>query len=74
VDNNAEVDRIDEMMTDFSETYHAMEEESEPMAQAFYLMLSASDEPLHEKTRVTQLNADIMQWKKSRNQWHKLSI
>jgi hypothetical protein len=34
-----------------------MEEESEPMAQAFYLMLSASEQPLHEKTRVTQLNA-----------------
>ncbi|EEE51138.1 hypothetical protein OsJ_31890 [Oryza sativa Japonica Group] len=57
-DRVAEIDRMDEMIDDVHDDYVSVEEEDpEPTAQAFFQMLSAATQPLHEHTQVSQLDA-----------------
>ncbi|XP_052158151.1 uncharacterized protein LOC127775880 isoform X3 [Oryza glaberrima] len=57
-DRVAEIDRMDEMIDDVHDAYVSVEEEDpEPTAQAFFQMLSAATQPLHEHTQVSQLDA-----------------
>ncbi|KAL6643327.1 hypothetical protein ACP70R_018992 [Stipagrostis hirtigluma subsp. patula] len=57
--NDQETDRMDDMIDDVREAYVSAdeEEEPEPTAQAFFKMLSASSQPLHGHTKVSQLDA-----------------
>ncbi|EAZ27833.1 hypothetical protein OsJ_11786 [Oryza sativa Japonica Group] len=51
-DRVAEIDRMDEMIDDVHDAYVSVEEEDpEPTAQAFFQMLSAATQPLHEHTQ-----------------------
>jgi hypothetical protein len=52
-------DRLDEMLGELGDAMHIDSEEEEPTldAKAFYAMLSASKEPLHNFTCVSQLTA-----------------
>ncbi|EEC69261.1 hypothetical protein OsI_38298 [Oryza sativa Indica Group] len=57
-DRVAEIDQMDEMIDDVHDAYVSVEEEDpEPTAQAFFQMLSAATQPLHEHTQVSQLDA-----------------
>ena len=51
--------RVPDMMDDFHEAQfgEGMEEEPEETAKAFYDMMSSAQQPLHEKTEVSQLDA-----------------
>ena len=53
------VDGLDEMLADFGDAMHTENLEDEPAAdaKAFYAMLSASKEPLHNLTSVARLTA-----------------
>ena len=53
-----EAGRLDDMIDDVRDAYVSVgDEEPEPTAQAFYKMLRASSQPLHEHTTVSQLDA-----------------
>ena len=54
---NDTVDGLDEMLADFGDAMHTDSIEDEPTAdtKAFYAMLEASQEPLHNFTSVAQL-------------------
>jgi hypothetical protein len=51
------VDDLDEMVSDLSDTMHRESVEEEPIedAKAFYAMLAASQEPLHSFTSASRL-------------------
>jgi hypothetical protein len=56
---NDTVDGLDEMLADFGDAMHTDSIEDEPTAdaKAFYAMLEASQEPLHNFTSVARLTA-----------------
>lgn len=57
-DGDAEVHRMDDMVDDVRDAHISVEEEEpEPIARAFYEMLTASNQPLHAHTEVSQLDA-----------------
>ena len=57
-DHESGSDRIDDMVDDVRDAYvPPIEEEPEPVARAFFEMLSAANQPLHEHTQVCILDA-----------------
>jgi hypothetical protein len=53
-----ETNRLHDMIYDVPDAYVSVEdEEPQPMAQKFYSMLSPSSHPLHEHTKVSQLDS-----------------
>jgi len=55
--DNQTADGLDEMLADFGDAMHSVEEEPTADAKAFYDMLAASKERLHSFTSVAQLTA-----------------
>jgi hypothetical protein len=56
--NYHETNQLHDMIDDVHDAYVSVEdEESEPTAHEFYRMLSASSHPLHEHTKVSQLDS-----------------
>ncbi|XP_015694304.1 uncharacterized protein LOC102720804 isoform X1 [Oryza brachyantha] len=57
-DRDVDVHRMDDMVHDVRDAYMSVEEEDpEPTARAFYEMLTASNQPIHAYTEVSQLDA-----------------
>ena len=55
--DNQTADGLDEMLADFGDAMHSVEEEPTVDAKAFYDMLAASKERLHSFASVAQLTA-----------------
>jgi hypothetical protein len=55
--DNHIADCLDEMLADFGDAMHSVDEEPTTDAKAFYAMLAASKEWLHSFTSVAQLTA-----------------